>query len=780
MSTNASTSTTGTTPVYTNISTDVSSLPPPIPTFPSPLPVPFPTSGNLTSNAPPLPTYMLPTNSAFQSPTSEKTENIATEILIPSSPSPPPPPIGSSYMPTPIPSPSLSSSQVSYNIPQRQTPPWPKLKLSFFSGTSESPKELCFVKFDSHHIDVPATTGSNTQTTTSTTSSTTNVTTTTQITTTTTTMITPSFHMGSSIKFKEKKEFTKIHFTDTFKKMFSSAEKRKIKEAKEFTNVSTEAKEAEKICKEQRKAFYNRFKEKDKEKLLNLEREVENLKDLFLEILEIDNKYKNFNKLISHLKEINNIEEYNKRRIDCDICYDKREEKNKEFKEKIEKIKNKYNLERFSDFLIFAAAKKDVLSEEESFLFAKEMFLNRAVNRIHYFSEIIENILENIDIIKYEFFKKNETFTDLKYLETADLTKRLFSKAQMKDKKSIYFSIGGSDRKLIIAIAISEKNDGHNKGKSVAFVKFYQVQKKQKSEIGRLVYKPRDSSLDQQIIELFRKINNLENRSFKTELPVYKIINLEDKNASFWEYIEGITFDDIEKKTSVGHIVLNLNKYLNSGIQFFKNSHEDNLKQLNISEEEFKILEQDINKIQYDSLKILMRLDDILSKLSISDQHGENVKFLLRKDKSSGRYKPSIICIDLENRPGENTQLFDCKIEKEKAKNILKEDNKELNDEEKKTIEEFKEKIMKITSRYIILDSDLLNLFSHNCNYNQMFNDLIESLKNQKFIRRMDDHNLRVNILVDIFNNDISYFTYQQHKLFYGPFPLEEKLLGQF
>lgn len=146
----------------------------------------------------------------------------------------------------------------------------------------------------------------------------------------------------------------------------------------------------------------------------------------------------------------------------------------------------------------------------------------------------------------------------------------------------------------------------HNGGRKTVLIGY----KDESNQMQIFVYKPRDARVDKAVIDTFHNINNLPShqKSSQVLLPEYKIINFPGDNASIWEYIPG---DNLTRK----------NKPPEPAGSFIAEHGNEELK-----------------------IK-LVRLDDILSLMNISDIHGENV--IIKKDVIGNIV--DIVPVDLEN-----------------------------------------------------------------------------------------------------------------------------------
>jgi len=145
--------------------------------------------------------------------------------------------------------------------------------------------------------------------------------------------------------------------------------------------------------------------------------------------------------------------------------------------------------------------------------------------------------------------------------------------------------------------------DFHNGGKSPLLARYYDIGTRQ--EICRVVYKPRGAAIDALVIRLFSCLNALHSRehSLHASLPTYTILN--NSKVSLWEFISGQEVGEGGSPSSKGA-----------------------------------------------QRRVLERLENIASRIGLTDLHGGNV---ILKGRNSIPYP-----IDLEvfGKPGEPTLLY--------------------------------------------------------------------------------------------------------------------------
>jgi len=222
-------------------------------------------------------------------------------------------------------------------------------------------------------------------------------------------------------------------------------------------------------------------------------------------------------------------------------------------------------------FIEIAGVSLDSTSVE--FMFLSELSINCFINKLLYKEEVKSFINQNKVMIITEFCP--ERFQ------------------------------GINPESIRIKVEVHE-GETHNQGRSPAFIKF----KSGENQLFKVVYKPRNAAIDKAVIDTFGQINQLpqEQKTSSNPLPVYKILNFENK--SLWEFIEG---KDIKESRSAGAFI------------------QSNLK----------------GKRRDRAQHNLDRMDAILSMMSISDLHNENIRVrnFEKKDKDV-----EFVPIDMENR----------------------------------------------------------------------------------------------------------------------------------
>jgi hypothetical protein len=265
----------------------------------------------------------------------------------------------------------------------------------------------------------------------------------------------------------------------------------------------------------------------------------------------------------------------------------------------------------------------------------------------------------------------------------------------------------------------------HNGGKKACLIGY-----KQDGKIIKFVYKPRDSRVDQEILSTFQKINSLqqEEKSQPYLLPEYKIVNLSDNKASIWEYIPG---PNLGKKggapTPAGK-----DKRITSN---------ENLK------------------------KQLLRLDDVLSKMNVSDLHGENV--ILKKNEEE--VITEVVPVDLENVYIQPNRKIPTNLRTGEIRENLKEEWKELTGAENALIKEFINKSSGLLVRYIpIGTTQLIGLIATIDNADAFANLLKNGLKQDGIQFTSDESTIKKKLLEDLLQEDVPFFTEIKGIVYYG------------
>lgn len=328
-----------------------------------------------------------------------------------------------------------------------------------------------------------------------------------------------------------------------------------------------------------------------------------------------------------------------------------------------------------------------------SLSFTQEQIINRCVNSINYENEVRHNLDKNKRKIIDEFYQGG--------LDTSDLTK-------------ITFKLHPPDFET------------HNRGKVAIRITF----SLEDNFLFDIYYKPRDASIDEAIISLFRKINQLPNdqKSQNVDLPTYKIINMKnDESFSIWEFVDG------EKKEGV------------AASAFIKGLPDSSEKQ---------ILHQK-----------LLRLESICSNLGLSDLHLSNLVFTNLKQEN-----PAIVPIDLESiQSNSETGLFD-----EKPMNLPN-----LTETENNLLKDFKKEIDNIPFRFVpIPTSHFLGGLTRCGSFIRLALEIQQSILNKDYQFVMKREELEWLVLNDLLHNDVPFLTECHSTIYYGP-QRENRIVAQ-
>ncbi|MGD0665450.1 MAG: hypothetical protein ABSA17_07000 [Rhabdochlamydiaceae bacterium] len=277
-------------------------------------------------------------------------------------------------------------------------------------------------------------------------------------------------------------------------------------------------------------------------------------------------------------------------------------------------------------------------------------------------------------------------------------------------------------------------NESHNEGRVTCFCYLENENTRTK-----LVFKPRNARVDDLVISTFRRINGLpikdksiDNDSKNFNLPFYQIYHCEQENSSIWECISGQTLRKsyVKAPTSLGNYISDM-------------SDEVLIK--------------------------VVRMDEVLSLLHISDLHGENIIF--RKDINNLK---EFIPIDLEvvlfpKNPEQATKT-ELGVQNIRQKLIQENKYKGLTDAEKAIIREMRRGFFDHISRFVPLGTyHLVKQLFELSNY-KLIADLFEkTITNEGYIPDKDINKLlQENILLDYLNNDVPYLSSKEGNLYYG------------
>ncbi len=393
------------------------------------------------------------------------------------------------------------------------------------------------------------------------------------------------------------------------------------------------------------------------------------------------------------------------------------------------------------DFASFKATYKgkDFFEVEEEVI-AKYQEINDNYPQFHFVQSGFESITDSFideksrglwqeviinQIVNEKFYLKQvETFLDL---NKDKIVQKLTGNTHAKNEIQLQ----------TIKISTAE---GHNQGKKIIFATF---------EIGgqvlKCVVKPRSALLDQLVLKAFDEINNLprsERSADDTEaLPTYRIIEpVKEENweyleaigsVSIWEYVEG---DTVEKK----------------------------LERVNDTRAHARSVRDYIEmyKVDEKNKERLRRLDAILHKLGISDQHIQNI---------IENELERLIPVDLEAR-GRPTELLNSS-----SRTSLALPPYQLTTREIEKIEEINTQMHTVPARIVLIKTSQLNFYlkvamgnlENPEAINLIFSNLSERYKIVKDEASLIKQ-IKAAYIQDILNFDIPYFTELNGTIYYG------------
>jgi hypothetical protein len=351
-----------------------------------------------------------------------------------------------------------------------------------------------------------------------------------------------------------------------------------------------------------------------------------------------------------------------------------------ELNEKLQDLKNRYRAHGFEYMFIYAAAIEPRKHELEIKFYIEKSKVC-FINRLAYLEEVKQFVEQNEIKILNEFYPQ--------YLDLGI------------DPKTITFNV-----ELV-------EGETHNHGKIPAFIHFSM----NGNQLFKIVFKPRNATLDAAVIETFKKINEIDKvcKSFDTFLPEYKIINFD--NRSIWEYIEG---DDIKLERSVGDFI-----------------------------------GRKPNNSRWQTARLtLNRMDAILTRMGISDLHKENIKV-----RNLAGEDVKFFPIDLENRYiGAPTQLGG----RPKEVNLSPQEDALIRDI-------FEPLAVDAPFRYIPLGTQLMAGLIGDFKLNDdLFRRLMNQFQLDRYLVEIQPNQLKRLLLRSAINHDVPYFSERGGILYYG------------
>ena len=328
----------------------------------------------------------------------------------------------------------------------------------------------------------------------------------------------------------------------------------------------------------------------------------------------------------------------------------------------------------------------------QKLLLYQQQVVNQIYNRISYRSEILNNLKANRKLLEAEFSVPQNAKLGIKWL----------------------------------------KGEGHNQGRKAVIIGY-----EKDGEMQQLVYKPRDSRIDKEILETFRQINDLhKNSTSQSQLPQYKIVNLNDNKSSVWEFIEG---EHPKAKIRIGRAK---KVVITSAHNFVSNK---------------KCISELASSLAY--------MNKILHSIYVSDLHGENIIF---QKNSDGLYC-AIVPIDLEN-------VYICdpngplELNPAPSTGLGGHLTSTLSAQEKEITDQFKRKAHQFQVRYIPIGTFKLSGFITGLDTQQTFLNLLrEILSGDKIRPEMNYEVVRKAYVRDVLNRDVPFLSEHNGSIYYGP-----------
>lgn len=266
----------------------------------------------------------------------------------------------------------------------------------------------------------------------------------------------------------------------------------------------------------------------------------------------------------------------------------------------------------------------------------------------------------------------------------------------------------------------------HNRGKKTVIIEF-----KVGVEIRKIMYKPRDARVDKAVIDSFHKINNLqdEQKSSSMLLPEYHIVNLPEDQASVWEYIPGKNLGRKGKPPEYAGNVVN-----------------------ELGDEQLS--------------KKLVRLDDVLGSMNISDIHGENV--IMRED---NKVVTDIVPVDLENVYISPKRKISTNLHAEqvRTKPEIQKVWKPLTEQEQEVTAEFREVSKKLLIRYIPAGTTTLaGLVTSIEQADEFIAFMKRAFLEDDIESTIDFNQLKECFIADMLQEDVPFFTERGGIVYYG------------
>lgn len=277
-----------------------------------------------------------------------------------------------------------------------------------------------------------------------------------------------------------------------------------------------------------------------------------------------------------------------------------------------------------------------------------------------------------------------------------------------------------------ITYNLKNQHETHNGGKSPVAAHF----KMRGGPSFSVFYKPRSASVDTIVLDTFAAINQLPlpDRSSDDPLPFYKILNFPEESKSIWAHINGENIFEITGKHMSAKVFIE-SSFLRKRTDAERRSLE----------------------------KRLNRMDAIVGRMHISDQHGENIVI---ENLSNSSQEVRLIPVDLENRQEAwtSTQLGGDPSQVQ------------LTPKEQEVIDRNIKLLEREVCRYVPIGGTTL-LSRMVVNYksiDRLLPVLIQNITQAGFELQVSPAVLTSLILSDIINRDVPYFSQQGDNVFLG------------
>jgi hypothetical protein len=355
---------------------------------------------------------------------------------------------------------------------------------------------------------------------------------------------------------------------------------------------------------------------------------------------------------------------------------------------------------------------KELNNKIDEAVFYTELAINRTILEMHYSTE-----LKNLLVTHKEKILKE------------------FAPNLLENKDFVTFKVSPTSAET------------HNLGRKAMYIDGYS---EQDSKEFTIVYKPRNALVDKAVIKVFEDINHLTEDG---NLPVYKIIPIENQEGSFWEFIESEkTYEEELKKAAWNRQVPMVPfKKLVKTKKFGK-----------------KVLPEERERLRKKMKSDVVKMDSILAKLYVSDLHCENV--IIRKS----RKNPAIlelVPIDLENVEPTLIQGTGLGVSRKRSSQV------ELSSNEKEIIDGFNQNLPSLPHRLVLIKTANLGMFMHLSTIDKLTDALFATIKEQGFEEKITRDELKMEALVNILNGDVPYFTSFNNTLHYGD--INGKIMGK-